>query len=316
MIVYGELALLLNSLFLATLTFFVAVLLFLPVKRVMAGHAKAYSAQTRQSILWLVALAPWLAGAIAFCIMVSFPALPSAPGPLHFHHNAYEYEIFTWHSLVPIVFVILAGKSAVAAVLEAFRHNNTVDNLASFASPAMQPNLQVDTPHAFTSGLLNPKIYLSRGLHDQLSHQEYQIVQAHEHAHQQRRDPLKKYVFSFLLAFFPNTLATSLQREMALAIEQSADEFAATAVGDKLLVAQTLVRVAKLKRFHMFHTDHGQQCAFINADIKHRVRYLIDGRAHRRFPFAAVMTAAVFALLSNFVSADVFHHLADLIFHH
>lgn len=316
MVVYGPLALILNSLFLAALTFFFATFILLLLRAWIVKFRVIYAAKTRQSMFWLIVVAPWCVSCLAFSILMSFPASSASPGPLHFHHNSYEYQVLTWHSWVPIIFLAVLIRSLFWFSVKTYQYKRKVQNMQHFVGSSTGPNIALRSLHAFTLGLFHPKIYLSEGLRECLSDREFSVVKAHEYAHLTRKDPLKKYIFSFFLTFFPSVFAEFLRREMALAIEQGADEYAASQVGDKFIVARTVVRMEQLKR--AVATEHllAGQCAFSDGDISQRVRYLVDGCPHHRFPFTLVIGASLCVLLGNFISVDIFHHFAELVFQH
>lgn len=55
----------------------------------------------------------------------------------------------------------------------------------------------------FTSGLLNPQIYSSQKLLENLTEQEYSVVIAHEKYHKKSFDPLKKFMLNMIYSTLP-----------------------------------------------------------------------------------------------------------------
>lgn len=62
--------------------------------------------------------------------------------------------------------------------------------------------VEQNNPFALTLGFIQPKIYVSRGLVQQLSTEEYQAVLAHERAHQRAYDPLVTAVMATISTLF------------------------------------------------------------------------------------------------------------------
>jgi beta-lactamase regulating signal transducer with metallopeptidase domain len=100
---------------------------------------------------------------------------------------------------------------------------------------------------AHTVGFLRPVIVVSRGLRESLSPQEFGVVLAHEQAHAAGHDTvilLVARVVHGALSFFPGiTRALDAVRRCA---ELAADDRASDGTGDRLLVAMSVNRVARM----------------------------------------------------------------------
>src|SRR5205814_9454341 len=102
-------------------------------------------------------------------------------------------------------------------------------------------------PMSFAAGVFKPDVYVSRGMLSAFGRRELFAVIEHERAHVRRRDTLWRLatrMFSLPYALMPSRRA-QLLRELDLAVEQACDEDAATAVGDRLTVAEALLRCAR-----------------------------------------------------------------------
>lgn len=99
---------------------------------------------------------------------------------------------------------------------------------------------------AFCAGYLRPRVYLSRGILEELNHDELRAVVAHERHHLQRRDPLRRLVARALadgLFFLPILRRTSL-RYVDLG-ELAADQAAVAAIDDRRPLASALLKLSE-----------------------------------------------------------------------
>ena len=100
---------------------------------------------------------------------------------------------------------------------------------------------------AWTVGIWRPIILVSRGLRESLSAEELGVVLAHEQAHASGRDNLillVSHVINSALLFFPGM--TRAHAGVRRSVEISADATASRGTGDRLLVALSVSRVARL----------------------------------------------------------------------
>lgn len=100
---------------------------------------------------------------------------------------------------------------------------------------------------AWTIGIWRPIILVSRGLRESLSPEELGVVLAHEQAHASGRDNLILLVSRIInsaLFFFPGVGRAHMG--VRRSVEISADAFASRGTGDRLLVALSVSRVARL----------------------------------------------------------------------
>jgi Antirepressor regulating drug resistance, predicted signal transduction N-terminal membrane component len=89
---------------------------------------------------------------------------------------------------------------------------------------------------AFTSGLLRPRIYISKGLIESLEGPELRAVFLHELHHKRRRDPLRFFLARLLRdTFFYIPVASHLERYLAWRKEHEADSAVVHSTEDPLL---------------------------------------------------------------------------------
>ena len=160
---------------------------------------------------------------------------------------------------------------------------------------------------ALTAGLLRPTIFVSQGLIDALPERQVGVVLEHERAHVQRRDPLLSFITIALS--FPHwpSVRRALLHDLGLASEQACDEAAGSLVGDRLLVAETILAVERLAA----DCELGSALGFGGgSSVPERVHSLLSGRSALGSP-KVVWWAAGLAVTVIIWSAEPLHHLAE-----
>ncbi len=106
--------------------------------------------------------------------------------------------LLTTLMLVLLLVGAISGAVSVASQLPATRRlGEHVDRNRTVAPPGTPEGVEVvdhDEPFAFTFGLGEPRVAVSRGLVEQLSPEELEAVMVHERYHVRARDPLKLVV--------------------------------------------------------------------------------------------------------------------------
>jgi Zn-dependent protease with chaperone function len=104
--------------------------------------------------------------------------------------------------------------------------------------------LPVDLPVLFCSGVLRPRVLISRGALRLLDEEELHAALAHETAHLRRRDPARSWLALGLRALMvPNPAFQVLARGIAREAERLADEEAGRLGADRLALASGLVKL-------------------------------------------------------------------------
>jgi len=106
--------------------------------------------------------------------------------------------------------------------------------------------VESEWPLALVSGILHARVFVSSKLIHSLSPPQLTAVLAHERAHLHRHDPTWYFMAQTLSCLHFFWLRRKLLEDLSLAVEQSCDEEAAQQVGDRLLVADTIVQVERL----------------------------------------------------------------------
>jgi len=162
-----------------------------------------------------------------------------------------------------------------------------------------------DAPLAITAGFWTPRVFVSAGLLDALSNEEQQAVLAHEACHARRRDPLRSLAAEVMGAWHLPGVRRTLLADLHLAVEELCDIAAAQRIGDRMIVASTLVTVGRLLQQRPVPIT----VAFDGADIEARVRTLLaPPRQDLVWPHAPIATAFVAVGVALCVPL---HHLAE-----
>jgi len=112
------------------------------------------------------------------------------------------------------------------------------------------PILVVDAaaPLLALSGIVRPRLFLSRGVWETLAPEELQAALRHEQAHRESRDNLKRLAFLLFPEVLPFVRSFApLERHWAMVSEWAADDAAADGDDRRALwLASALVRVARM----------------------------------------------------------------------
>jgi Zn-dependent protease with chaperone function len=166
----------------------------------------------------------------------------------------------------------------------------------------------LDEPQAFVLGFIKPKIYLSRGLFKKFDKNSLKTIVAHEKAHLNRRDPLRRLLASIALVFHLPKVAAEINQQLGLIQELIADNAAADKSECRLNLAQILVGFARLR-------GGGKVSAFEfgNSFIEIRVRRLLNSDNNSaKISLAAFAFAGVTLLIGAVVLSQKLHLLYEL----
>lgn len=220
------------------------------------------------------------------------------------------------HRMLPswLTVLALAGGAAAAAtaLYQWVRARRLVAGLlvVSKLDPARGVHVvPSEAPLAFVAGLRNPHVFMSSRLMRQLSPGQIDAVIAHERAHAARHDALCHALASALSVLHLPSVRRQLLAELALAAEQSCDEAACVATGDRLLVAEAILAVEKmyaaqgLRDTPRFATSH-----FNDSNVPERVQAMLAAPLAPRpvMHIAALTIAALFCVLT--AAGGPLHH--------
>lgn len=101
------------------------------------------------------------------------------------------------------------------------------------------------TATVFVAGLRRPRIFVDRAWWATLPARDRCVIEAHERAHVDARDPRTRAALELVLGLFAPGARDRVVADWLLAAEIRADRHAAAADGDPLYVAETLCRYAR-----------------------------------------------------------------------
>jgi len=161
----------------------------------------------------------------------------------------------------------------------------------------------------FSSGLFSPQAFISSQLLEQLTAEELEVVLAHEQAHCQRRDVLRRLLLNFAGLFhFPATRQYLLS-DLELAHEQICDNAAVQKVGSRVLVAETIIKVARQLQLLTPHSKMGI-ASFDGSHIDIRIQQLLE-QPKPVNPYVLFFSTVLFSLIigSALMLTMPLHHL-------
>ena len=318
----GLLGLLLNVFSVALLSAVVIILLFSLVLTTEIWNRFNLSAQDKQSVLWLLALAPWAVGALATIIVFTFSSsnLPILLNIdlIHWHHLN-EFYIGSWHGFLVFTMIVLGVVMLTQVVRKVIAVNQAAELLSQFAKgrPDGMMELDSDAYSAFTAGIKDPQCYITRALLLELDPLEYKIIHYHEMSHVRSRDPLRKAWFQILAGFYPSVISRFLLSQMVTAIEQIADSRVVKDCPDKAMIARTLLKVQRLT---MRSPHCGSQLAnafhFGAESIEQRINYLLSDSKTKPLSYSVVIVIASILALGFALGADSLHHAIEMTLQH
>lgn len=168
--------------------------------------------------------------------------------------------------------------------------------------------LPFEQPQAFVLGAFRPELFVTAGLLSDTHSRHLAPVLAHEHAHVNRRDPLRSLVSTLALAFHLPGVAGLVQKRLAQAQEMAADAEAARELGSASRIAEALVQLARAQRSSL-----APGLAFTGSNVEARVAMLLDDRPRADQPrCASLLVAAAVSCALLGLSADTVHHGVEI----
>jgi Zn-dependent protease with chaperone function len=321
----GELAILFNLINIAALGIAIALTLLLCLAPLIKRFVNTSSPVTLSKGLWVLVTLPWCVGLLCFVLFAPTVLLQNQyiwlTELVHWHHPKVFY-FNSWHSwtlLVPMLFILFkmgklfrhayVNKRQIEALTQLSDAKRTLINSREIWL------LNSGIPTAFTAGLFSPKCYLTKGLVEQVSAQELDIIIRHEMAHIAHKDSVFKMLFSLCAALYPNVIAKQLKKLFSLSKEQIADA-SVSQIHDKLDIATTLIKVARIQLSTPNHFTNKDVLFFGADDVSLRVKQLISADTKHTTPLLPSLVCIGLLLLVSIASVDSLHHLIDAIFTH
>ena len=321
--IYDQWALTYNLSTIGILAFVVASIFSSTVFWSIKGKLADYAVSTRKSLLWLFVLTPWFiafsAALILSPLFQDVSALSWLTDLAHWHHPDIFYFL-SWHSFSLLVFVAFSLYVFTKKMVVLYHNHHQISVLRAFGIRKSKQVTIIESPipTAFTGGLLNPSCFISTGLIEKTSAAELEIIIQHEIAHVRNYDPLKKWLFSFLSAYFTNNVKSLLISMMSLSMEQDADSFFVKNQQQSQNVATTLIKFTKLAANYSIHPQYKSELFvhFCRHSIEQRVLHLLNDKKFKPFPKRGVSIVILLLVLVSTTSVDSLHHAIETLFTH
>nr|WP_305906815.1 M56 family metallopeptidase [Methylomarinum sp. Ch1-1]MDP4519522.1 M56 family metallopeptidase [Methylomarinum sp. Ch1-1] len=172
----------------------------------------------------------------------------------------------------------VVGYGMIAALLFCLRNRRfqaTLNLISKYDAEHRVYRIDSERSFVFSAGLFAPRAFISSQLIEQLSSPHLAVVLAHEQSHCRRRDVLWRQCLRItgLLHFSPTRRL--MLEDLELAQEQICDTEAAQRVGDRLLVAETLIKIVRQHSVSLPEA-HPAISAFNGSHIELRIRQLLE----------------------------------------
>lgn len=286
--------------------------------------AAPWSPQAKYRLLLLHALLPAIL-ALAGVVATLLPSLLALLWPSFDHcmvHPGEHLHLCLAHLPEPVgnlgsrlcllgagVFIVLHAARGIAMLYNAVLLSS---RLVARAHPMPHLGARVvmsTQPLCLLVGVLRPTVLISQGLLQELTAEQLDAVLLHERAHARRHDTLLRLVARATTLLLWRPTRRRLLFELELAAEQCCDEAAACAIGDRLAMADTIIKVERLLQ-HPPPALSALAVSFGGTTVPQRVTSLLEPQRpeSRKVPLLAVLFLAL-ALL--FTSSAPIHHATE-----
>ncbi len=284
-------------------------------RRVAGGWTERLAPRAQIAFWMLIAVMPWVLGLVALVAAL----LPSFGfGADHcLIHGAHHPHLCLHHPQdlsFPALLLAVIGIARLATVgareaRKTWTARRAIAMLHAAEAQGTPDGLRVvpgSLPAAFVAGTVRPRIYLSQAA-AALPPRLLAPVLAHERCHVARRHLLWRFVARIAGALHVPAVSRVIDDRLASAQELEADACAAHAVGDRLLVAESLLLLARARA-----GAPAGALAFGDGIVRARVMALTDVTDHDApWPLALVAALAVAAVVAAVTSPAQVHHALE-----
>ncbi len=287
------------------------------------AHITSWAPERRHRTLVLLSVAPLVLGLVGL-LAVLLPSVVALRWPAHDHclaHHGHVHLCFLHpptHAANPASWLLLAlaagwlASRALRSTVGLVRAARVARRLLIHRYDSPQLGAQVlptATPLCLLVGVVRPAVVVSEGLLSRVPPADLDVMLHHERAHALRRDTGLRLLARAATVLVWSPARTRLLRALTLAAEQSCDEAAGHAVGDRLRVAEVILRVERL-----LQTPSGlaNVAASFGGDVPARVEALLEpprtpGTLARPIAFVALVALGLLA------ASDPLHHATESI---
>jgi Zn-dependent protease with chaperone function len=225
-------------------------------RRLVGSVARVPPAVAAGRLRWLLAM-PVGVGA-SMTLIAFLPSVAASLADVHHHcaSHAGHPHLCVVHLpagagsatgwLVVAVAVAVVALRVLPVIAEVRRSSRLVAALLLPATRRGTVTVPSSEPLCATVGMWAPTVVVSSGFAEAVGPEALTAAVAHERAHARRRDTLWRVATSFAAVALPHAVAARLQAALDLATERACDEDAAVELGDRLLVADAILRAQRL----------------------------------------------------------------------
>jgi Zn-dependent protease with chaperone function len=283
---------------------------------------QGWAPDARHRALLMLALSPAVFSTAAVLAVMSpsflafgWPALDHCLEHLGHLHLCLVHPPERWANptvLVGLMFVLtyLAARAAfgVRELWVAIRLGSRLVASASSDPELGARVLPTAQPLCLLVGLFRPAILVSRGLVGAVTREELRAALQHERAHAERRDPLSRLLARISTILMLPRARSSLLHDLELAAERSSDEAGAAALGDRLAMAEAILKVERL--LHVAPPElRALSISFGGTSVPLRVAALLDGPLERRSKIPTLLATSFGVAL--FAASHELHHTTE-----
>lgn len=320
----NDFAVAMNLMAIALLGFFVGALFLSLIWLLFGRFISLYSTGSQKFLIWMWLLGPWILGLttmLIFSPLFEQTILYAWIERLAHWHHLSVFQLNSWHGVTIIFFIMFSFGLMIIKAAQVYRQGNALYTLKHFSSSQYlcsdsQKVLVIDSdiPTAFTSGFFNPTCYVSKGLVDNLSPVELNIVLEHELAHARNKDPLFIALIACLSAYYPKKLALLLVVKYRLMTEHIADQSTVLKYSAED-VAATIVKVVRLQKYSPVKESSACLSYFGANDITQRIQQLLQP-TQKSLSMIIPIIFMLMVLCVTVVAIDATHHLVEYVFTH
>lgn len=171
--------------------------------------------------------------------------------------------------------IIFNAYNVIMLLIKHWRFQTTLQSISERDSTHNVFRISSEHFFVFSAGLFAPRAFISSQLIANLSPLQFDVIIAHEQAHCRRHDVLRRLLLTLVGLFhFPGT-RQHLLSDLELAHEQICDDAAVQKVGDRYLVAETIIKITRHLNLSMSEQKLGISL-FNGSHIDIRIQQLLE----------------------------------------
>jgi beta-lactamase regulating signal transducer with metallopeptidase domain len=194
----------------------------------------------RSTIAFAYSVAPSVT-AMLVLVLYSQPSLITSLVKSHCHdsqcspHGLHLIAAMPWGKgivLALIIAIIIVGLLIIRQLIVSKRYLQSLNVISSESSRRHYRIIKTDQPIAWCAGFWNTQVYISHAFKESLNEKQFKFILAHESAHAERRDNLRKLIVRWMIIPWPGTFKSQFHMDFSNDLEQICDLTAAAKFDD------------------------------------------------------------------------------------